>query len=73
MLIHSVEFDTPLPVGGTCTSRQEQRDSDSILHDHCAGERQEETQMRERERGSEGGREKEGGRERERERGVGEG
>ena len=43
MLIHSVEFDTPLPVGGICMSHQEQRDSDSILHDHCAGERKEET------------------------------
>ena len=67
MLIHSVEFDTPLPVGGICKSHQEQRDSDSISHDHCAGKRKEETQMKEKGRKREGGRKK--GREREREEG----
>ena len=41
--VHSVEFDTLLPVGGICMFHQEQRDSDSISHDHCAGERKEET------------------------------
>ena len=64
MLIHSVEFDTPLPVGGICMSHQEQRDSDSISHDHCAGKRKEETEMKEKGRKREGGRKE--GKERER-------
>ena len=62
MVIHSAEFDTLLPVGGICMSHQEQRDSDNILHDHCAGERKEETQIRERD--GEGGKKRKINRER---------